>query len=477
MKARREEILRKQRERAANATKKEAKFRCPIVCILGHVDTGKTLILDKLRRTNVQAGEAGGITQQIGATYFPKDYIDGHIEKTNGRIDIDLKLPGFLVIDTPGHESFTNLRSRGSSLCDIAVLVVDLMHGLEQQTLESIELLRQKKCPFIIALNKCDRIYEWKSVEYRNIQDSLESQSVHSKKEFETRLSKTIVAFAEQGFNAALYWNNNDLEDYVSFVPTSAITGEGLPDLMTYLSKMCQVRIPKQLCERDEFECTVLEVKVIEGLGTTIDVILVNGLLKVGDTIVLQGFNGPIVTQIRALLTPHPMKEMRVKAEYQHHQKIKGAMGIKISAPGLENSIAGSELLKATNEQEINAAKAEIAENMIDILDKYVDKNQNGVCVQASTLGSLEALLEFLLSMKIPVCSISIGPVHKKDVMKATKVLAVDVAKQKKEFATILAFDVRVTPEAQQFADHEGIKIFTAKIIYHLFDEFTAYLK
>jgi len=171
------------------------------------------------------------------------------------------------------------------------------------------------------------------------------------------------------------------------------------------------------------------------------------------------------------------MKEMRVKAEYQHHQKIKGAMGIKISAPGLENAIAGSELLKATNENEVHAAKAEIAENMIDILDKYVDKTQDGVCVQASTLGSLEALLEFLLSMKIPVCNISIGPVHKKDVMKAAKVLALDESKQKKEYATILAFDVRVTPEAQSFADHEGIKIFTAKIIYHLFDEFTAYLK
>lgn len=237
---------------------------------------------------------------------------------------------------------------------------------------------------------------------------------------------------------------------------------------------MGQTSEREKLTEKDIFECTVLEVKIIEGLGTTIDVVLTNGLLKVGDTIVISGMNGPIETNIRALLTPQPMKELRVKGEYVHHQKIKGAMGIKISAPGLDSAIAGSALYKCINESEIDEAKQQIESDLIDILDKYVDKTQDGVCVQASTIGSLEALLEFLLVSKIPVCNVNIGPIHRKDVIKATT--ALNKTRSKVEYATILAFDVRVMPDAQKYADEEGIKIFTANIIYHLFDEFTLYV-
>ena len=268
-------------------------------------------------------------------------------------MEFELQIPGYLVIDTPGHESFTNLRSRGSSLCDFAILVVDIMHGLEKQTLESLQLLKNKKTPFVVALNKIDRIYGWKSKEYNNVRDSLEAQDSSAKHEFKERLNKAILAFAEQGINTALYWENNDTQSYVSLVPTSAITGEGLPDLVAYISSLCQTNFKHKLKEKEDFECSVLEVKVIEGLGTTIDVILVNGTLSVGDTIVIAGFNGPIVTTIRALLPPYPMKEMRVKGEYIHHQSIKGSMGIKISAPGFENAMAGSELYRADTDEEI----------------------------------------------------------------------------------------------------------------------------
>jgi len=218
-------------------------------------------------------------------------------------------------------------------------------------------LLRQKNTPFCIALNKIDRLNLWKTNADTNTRDTMDSQQKATLQHFEGQLNKTKLAFAELGMNVELYWENQSIEDTYSLVPTSAITGEGLSDLMYYLCNMGQTSERDKLTEKDNFECTVLEVKVIEGHGTTIDVVLTNGLLKVGDTIVLAGMNGPIVTKIRALLTPQPMKELRVKGEYLHHQKIKGSMGIKISAPDLEAAIAGSELFKCSNDNEIEDAK------------------------------------------------------------------------------------------------------------------------
>lgn len=296
-------------------------LRSPICCILGHVDTGKTTILDRLRNTNVQEGEAGGITQQIGATFFPAHKLELEIAKLNSFYPIDCTVPGLLIIDTPGHESFSNLRSRGSSLCDIAILVIDLMHGLEKQTLESLELLKMRKTPFIVALNKIDRNYEWVPYKYESSYMSLKKQEKPPVNEFYKRLDGIKTELAEKGFNAALYWENPDVSSYVSLVPTSGITGEGLPDLLgvilKYASKFLKQKIKLM---GDIFDCTILEVKMIEGLGTTIDIILVNGTIKEGDQIILMGFHGPIITHVRALLTPHPMKEMRVKNEYLHHK-------------------------------------------------------------------------------------------------------------------------------------------------------------
>lgn len=465
----------REREReAALAAGSKDNLRSPICCILGHVDTGKTKLLDKVRQTNVQEGEAGGITQQIGATYFPVDALQKKTNIVNQDGAFEFKVPGLLVIDTPGHESFTNLRSRGSSLCNIAILVVDIMHGLEPQTLESMKLLRDRKTPFIVALNKIDRLYGWKAISNNGFRDSLSLQKSSVQNEFYDRLEKTKLAFAEQGFNAELYYENKSMAKFVSLVPTSAHTGEGIPDMLKLLITLTQERMTKQLMYLTEVEATILEVKVIEGLGTTIDVVLSNGILNEGDRIVLCGTDGPICTDIRALLTPAEMKELRIKSQYVHNKQVKAAIGVKIAANGLDTAIAGSRLLvmkDKNDEDEQDDLEEEVMGDLENLMSR-ISKTGRGVTVQASTLGSLEALLEFLRVSKIPVANISIGPVHKRDVITASTML-----EKAKEYAVMLCFDVKVDKDAHELADQMGVKIFTADIIYHLFDNFTDHMK
>ncbi|CAF95765.1 unnamed protein product, partial [Tetraodon nigroviridis] len=443
-------------------------LRAPVVCVLGHVDTGKTKILDKLRHTHVQDGEAGGITQQIGATNVPKETI---VEQTKmvKNFKENLKIPGMLIIDTPGHESFSNLRNRGSSLCDIAILVVDIMHGLEPQTLESINLLKEKKCPFIVALNKIDRLYDWKKSPDTDIVATLRKQKKNTKDEFDERAKAVIVEFAQQGLNAALFYENRDPRTFVSLVPTSAHSGDGMGNLIALLVELTQTMLARRLAHCDELRAQVMEVKALPGMGTTIDVILINGRLHEGDTIIVPGVEGPIVTQIRGLLLPPPLKELRVKNQYEKHKEVATSQGVKILGKDLEKALAGLPLLVAHKEDEIPVLKDDLVRELKQTLNS-IKLEEKGVYVQASTLGSLEALLEFLRTSKVPYAGINIGPVHKKDVMKASTMLEHDP-----QYAVILAFDIKVEREAQEMADSVGVRIFSAEIIYHLFDSFTKY--
>ncbi|KAK2044076.1 hypothetical protein LZ31DRAFT_554634 [Colletotrichum somersetense] len=461
---------REKAHQAALAAQSKDNLRSPICCILGHVDTGKTKLLDKIRQTNVQEGEAGGITQQIGATYFPVEAIRQKVAVVNKDGSFEFKVPGLLVIDTPGHESFSNLRSRGSSLCNIAILVVDIMHGLEPQTLESMRMLRDRKTPFVVALNKIDRLYGWKKVDNNGFQESLALQPRGVQNEFKNRLEQTKLAFAEQGFNSELFYENKSMARNVSLIPTSAHTGEGIPDMLKLIIQLTQERMVGSLMYLSEVQATVLEVKAIEGFGMTVDVVLSNGILREGDRIVLCGVEGAICTNIRALLTPAPMRELRLKSAYVHNKEVKAALGVKISAPGLEGAIAGSRMLVVGPDDDEDDIIDEVESDLATLFSR-VEKTGRGVSVQASTLGSLEALLDFLKDCKIPVANVGIGPVYKRDVMQAGIML-----EKAPDYAIMLCFDVKVDKEAQQYADDVGVKIFTADIIYHLFDAFTKHM-
>ncbi|MGH0166338.1 UNVERIFIED_CONTAM: hypothetical protein FKN15_065573 [Acipenser sinensis] len=340
------------------------KLRSPVICVLGHVDTGKTKILDKFDAENI-------------------------------------KIPGMLIIDTPGHESFSNLRNRGSSLCDIAILVVDIMHGLEPQTLESINLLKEKKCPFIVALNKIDRLYDWKKSPETDLVTTLKKQKKNTKDEFDERAKAVILEFAQQGLNAALFHENKDPRTFVSLVPTSAHTGDGMGNLIALLVELTQTMLSKRLAHCDELRAQVMEVKALPGMGTTIDVILINGCLREGETIIVPGVEGPIITQIRGLLLPPPLKELRVKNQYEKHKEVCTAQGVKILGKDLEKTLAGLPLLVAHKEDEIPVLRDELIRELKQTLNS-IKLEEKGVYVQASTLGSLEALLEFLRTSKVP---------------------------------------------------------------------------
>ncbi|KAL3908027.1 MAG: hypothetical protein SGILL_008640, partial [Bacillariaceae sp.] len=471
-------IKREEQEKQNWEARSPDDLRCPIVVIMGHVDTGKTKLLDKIRKTNVQEGEAGGITQQIGATYFEKKTLEAQTAKLNVTEKFDFKIPGMLVIDTPGHESFTNLRSRGSSLCDIAILVVDLMHGLEQQTIESLTMLRKKKVPFVIALNKVDRCYGWKTCKDTPIRDALKEQAEGTIGEFRDKAMKAKVELQEQGVNSNIYWEMGDEDwtnsDFIPLVPTSAITGEGVQDVLMLLCQMAQRQIWKKLMWCANLEATVLEVKAIDGLGMTVDVLVVNGYLKEGDKAVFCTLDGPIVTEIRGLLTPPPSREMRVKADYIHHKEVKGALGVKVIGNGLEKVMAGTPVMIVGPGDEEEDIKAEVMSDLTNLEDK-LSTDRVGVLVQASTLGALEALLQFLreeTQPPIPVSAIGIGTVQKRDVTK----ISIMNEKGHPEYATILAFDVDIERSAREHAQEMGVRIMTADIIYHLFDQFTRFM-
>lgn len=482
------------------ADKIQENLRSPICAILGHVDTGKTSLLDKIRSTNIQGKEVGGITQQIGSTFFSYEYLSERTKEFP--MKVKYKIPGLLIVDTPGHESFANLRSRGSSLADIAILVVDLMHGLERQTIESINLLKARNCPFIVALNKIDRLYNWKSIQGRSSKRALEGtmgsgpemtsagvakdnpckQEKATLDDFEKKYIEVQKQFAELEMDVDLWWNITDLKKVIPVVPTSAFTEEGIPDLLAVLVGFTQLLMEDKISVHysdsgdEEMQCTVLELRKEDGFGYTIDCILVNGELHRGDTIVLAGLNGPIVTKIRELLTPQEAHEIREKgtANYKRNDKLRASIGFKIYAMDLETAIPGSTVLREDPGDNIEDLKECVMADIHDIAQQFKFSHV-GVYLNASSLGSMEALITYLSSekTKVPLAGCSIGPISKNTVQEA----ALQLERTNPEYACILAFDIEVDKATEDFAKINKVKIFRADIIYHLYDMFVEHLK
>ncbi len=439
-------------------------LRHPIVAVLGHVDHGKTTLLDSIRGTSVAAREPGQITQWIGASMIPAATLAELCGDLLKKYKFQIKVPGLLFIDTPGHETFSNLRKRGGSAADIAILVVDVIEGLKPQTKESLEILRARRVPFIVAANKIDLIPGWRPIPGAAFEDSFSRQSPEARSQLDNRIYAIMGGLSELGFNSDRYDRIRDFTRTVAIVPVSARTKEGLQDLLSMLIGLTQAFMEKDLmASAGPAKGTVLEVKEEVGLGVTINAIIYDGVLREGDTIVVGGLKGPIVTKIRAILVPKPLDEIRdPRDRFSTAKEVVAAAGVKIGAPGLEGALPGSSLYVAPSPEAIAQYSKLLEEEIKGIV---IASDKEGVVLKADTLGSLEALISSLSSKGVPIRLADIGNVSRRDVIEAGTV-------KDKLFRAILAFNVKLLPDAEEEAAASGVKIFQSNLIYDLMEGF-----
>ncbi len=437
-------------------------IRTPIVCVLGHVDHGKTSLLDRIRGSRVVAGEAGAITQHIGATLIPIE----SIRKMSGDLGkLNTTVPGLLFIDTPGHHAFTTLRARGGALADIAILVVDVNEGFKQQTVEALQILRNCKTPFVIAATKIDRIPGWRPTENASFLKSYKNQSERVQTECENRVYELVGKLSDMGFNSERFDRVSDFQRNLVIVPVSSMTGEGIGDLLMVMIGLAQRFLTEGLKTTVEGPGigTVLEVKEEKGLGTTLDVILYDGIINVGDEVAVAGAEGAFSTKVRALLQPRPMKEILIEDRFQRVKSVTAAAGVKITAPNLESIVAGSPIRVIRGDRD--AMIARIEEEMQEI---NVKLSEVGITVRADTIGALEALSKELEEKHIPIMRAEVGPVSRHDLIEIS-VMKEDLYK------AVLCFNVPLLPDADAMIRNEevDVRIFSNRVIYKLIDDYT----
>lgn len=430
-----------------------------ILSVLGHVDHGKSSLLDRIRNTAITATEAGGITQAIGASIIPLETIKNICGKLLTQLKMEVTIPGLLSIDTPGHAAFTNLRKRGGNLADIAILVVDINEGLMPQTIESLNILREYKTPFVIAANKVDLIQGWRKKDAL-LMKSITLQSADTTAKFETKLYEMVGQLQENGFDAERFDRVEDFTKKITIVPTSAKTGEGIPEILAIMAALAQKYLNECL------ECnmtgagkgTILEVKEERGLGTTIDVIIYEGNIKINDTIVLGGIDRPMVTKVRALLEPLPLSEMRdKKGKYNNIKEAFAATGVKIVAPELKGVIAGMPI-RVASKTNLDQIKADVQKEVDEVL---IETDAEGIVIKADTLGALEALSKLLKDKNIRIKKAAIGDVTKKDLAEADS----NLEKYPLE-AVILGFNIKCEIPSG------SVKVLTNSVIYRLIEEY-----
>src|SRR3989449_553741 len=445
-------------------------IRQPIAVVLGHVDHGKTTLLDRIRGTSVAAREPGQITQWIGASLIPAKTISEICGPLLDKFRLKIEVPGILFIDTPGHETFSNLRKRGGSTADVAVLVIDLTKGVEPQTVESINILKARKTPFLVCCNKIDALPGWRSAPEGSFLSNMDKQRPEVMTDLDNRLYTMMGVLSRLGIRAERFDRITEFTKTVALVPASAKTGEGLPELMAMLIGLTQGYMRSELATNSgPAEGTVLEVKEEPGLGMTVDAMIYNGRLEVDDQIMIAGRNGVIGTRVRALLLPKPLDEIRdPRDKFSNVKSVDAAAGIKIAAAGLEDAIAGSSLYGVKDASSRKAIKERI---LSEVEEVRVKKDLSGVVVKSDALGSLEALTTSLEVSKIPVRLADVGDVSRRDVVEAKAVRVKDPY-----LGVVLAFGVKLLPDAEEEIATSKIPVFKGDVLYHVLEEYSRWV-
>ena len=447
------------------------RIRQPIVSVLGHVDSGKTSLLDKVRGTGVQGREAGGITQHIGASFLPVETIQKICGPLYEKLSkVEHQIPGILVIDTPGHEIFTNLRSRGGSAADIAILVVDANRGFQPQTNESLKILESRKVPFVVALNKTDMVSGWKNTETQFISQSIKEQNVEVQNFLDEKIYNVVTALSVLGYQSEAFYRIDDYKKEIAIVPVSAKTGIGIPELFAVLVGLTQQYLKEKLNQEEKSNRgIILEVNDEVGLGPTANMILIDGQMRKEDSIIAAKRDSVIVTKPKALLLPKPLDEMRdPRDKFKPVEHIQAAAGVKIASPDLDGVLPGSTLYAVSDDAEIEHFKKIIEDEMQSV---FISTETNGVILKCDAIGSLEAITEMLRRQQIPISKADIGSVTHRDVLEAMATKEND-----RHLGVILAFNVKVLQDAETEADSNHIKVFTDKIIYSLIDTYTQWV-
>lgn len=449
-------------------------IRKVLVATLGHVDHGKTSLLDKIRSTAVASGEAGAITQAIGVSIIPISTVQRVAGRLLDMLKGTLTVPGFLLIDTPGHAAFTSLRKRGGSLADIAIVVVDINEGFRPQTIESLDILKANKVPFVVAVNKIDLINKWAADQQKTLIENITGLDYSVQGEFEKKMYELVGQFAEHGFQAERFDRVNDFAKQVALIPVSAKTGQGIPELLTVLTALAQKYLEKKLTIEEEgiAKGTILEIKEEKGLGITLNAIIYNGHLKVNDLLVIGGIEEPVVTKVRILLEPEEHAEMREKKSTFHNVKeVFAATGVKIVAPDTENVVAGMPLRGCGGGgEELEQLKREVQEEVGEVIVQ--ESEEAGVICKADTIGGLEALRHLLREQQVPISTALLGDITRRDVLQAESMKSKDEL-----YAIVLGFNVQALAEVQILAKEKNIHLITHPVIYQIIEDYQRHVE